>query len=153
MTIVQATLDDVIEITEVNKVLDIGWRLVSKFYSQEWVGEQVSNGRIYIKRRQEDVAGAVCLSIEWGIHRCYIDSIAVRTSFQRQGIGRELVEFAKKYAQNHGCVKMWVATMLKYGVLEFYQKCGFTMADEGIQAENTEGANCRLSIDFPEQKS
>ena len=65
---------------------------------------------------------------------CYINCFAVDESCRRQGVGRELMEYIKKYAKENNCntIQLGVSGFNKQA-REFYQAMGF--AERSIAME------------------
>jgi ribosomal protein S18 acetylase RimI-like enzyme len=63
-------------------------------------------------------------------HRGWINYLAVAPSYQRSGIGRQLMREAETLLQARGCPKINLQVRAtNTGVIEFYQKLGFSYDD------------------------
>lgn len=84
------------------------------------------------------IAGAVCVKIDW-FDSSHLVTLAVFPEYQKMGIGRALVEFAKKHARAKKKTKMTLGSYVAYNKREFYEKCGFRLVGEGFtETENGE---------------
>jgi ribosomal protein S18 acetylase RimI-like enzyme len=63
-------------------------------------------------------------------HRGWFNYLAVSPEFQRQGIGRRMVEAATAKLKEMGCPKINLQIRTSNtGVIEFYKRIGFTVDD------------------------
>lgn len=64
----------------------------------------------------------------------YVENIAVRPSAQKQGLGRQLVEFAEQRAREEHLPEVRLSTHEKMaGNFEFYPKLGYTESDRSSE--------------------
>lgn len=54
---------------------------------------------------------------------CHIFSFCVKQEYQNQGIGRQLMSYAEKYAQDKGVQRLYLEG--RKAASPFYSKCGF----------------------------
>lgn len=69
------------------------------------------------------------------VRELYIDSF-----FQKQGIGRKLLEFAIK---NFDVQYLWVLEK-NVGAIKFYQNCGFQLTKETMPEEGSDEMNIKM---------
>ncbi len=61
-----------------------------------------------------------------------LERIYLRPRAAGQGLGRQLMDFAAKRAQELGKTSIWLKTMDSSSALGFYQKCGYQIIDKTI---------------------
>ena len=84
--------------------------------------------KIYIASQEDEVIGAIISGYDG--HRGWLYSLAVNKNFQRQGIGRQLVEFAVEKLNAAGCAKVNLQVRGdNKEVVVFYRSLGFTIED------------------------
>jgi len=91
-----------------------------------------------------DILGCGALHIVWE-DLAEIRSLAVRSAFQRQGIGGRLVEHLLDESREMGIQRVFVLT---YRV-SFFQKFGFTIMDKSLLPHKI-WADCIKCTKFPE---
>jgi ribosomal protein S18 acetylase RimI-like enzyme len=85
-------------------------------------------GRVLVARLADEIVGYVQIVETRQPREAEIRSIAVRSSHQRRGVGRALVEAAVVRARESGSSRLVVATATAdIGNLRFYQRAGFRM--------------------------
>ena len=58
--------------------------------------------------------------------RCTIEQFAVKSEFKRQGIGRELMDFIRKYAKKRKCGSIELSVWYdNFDAVDFYAEIGF----------------------------
>ena len=104
-----------------------------KYYSEDWVLEEIAAGNQFVLQNGSGVLGALCLyqAME-GMpkNEAYIESLAISPDKQHKGMGRMLVEFAKRKSREEGKSILTVESFCIYEVQDFYIKCGFTLEPE-----------------------
>jgi len=84
--------------------------------------------KIYIASQEDEVIGAIISGYDG--HRGWLYSLAVNKNFQRQGVGRQLVEFAVEKLNAAGCAKVNLQVRGdNKEVVVFYRSLGFTIED------------------------
>src|SRR5437870_6867717 len=79
-----------------------------------------------------ECAGAVVGTVMVGYdgHRGWINYLGVDSDFQRQGVGRALMEEAERLLRAEGCPKINLQIRTSNtGAIEFYRQIGFAMDD------------------------
>lgn len=56
----------------------------------------------------------------------YIESLIVDKAYQRQGVGKRLIERATSFAKKHNVHKMSLTTGIDWEATKFYESLGFT---------------------------
>jgi len=127
MQVLKANKVDLEAITNLNRLfhLDFPW---FRWDNPKWVEKEIKNGNCYIIKNEYGVIAAMCLRMlkEEGC----IETIAVQENKQKSGVGRRLIEFAIDKSKISGKSKLTVESFCKYGVKEFYEKCGFVTKDK-----------------------
>jgi ribosomal protein S18 acetylase RimI-like enzyme len=90
------------------------------------------------------VAGQIILRKNWNKF-AYIEDIAVDVRFRLHGIGKELISYAKRWAQDRNLAGITLETQdNNVGACKFYESCGFqlrgfdTYLYKGINRETDE---------------
>ena len=80
--------------------------------------------RIFVASIKDQVLGYISLGRR--VFVLMIDSIIVDRDYQREGIGRKLIEKAKEYAKSQGfnLLRTHTASFMHYAI-KFYVACGF----------------------------
>lgn len=88
----------------------------------------VAGGRYFIAEIDGKVAGAISLGLR-PRHGLEIETLAIKRSFQGQGLGRRLVSFAESFGKRRGATRVSVGSFFAYGVKSFYLNLGFRVSD------------------------
>ncbi|NTI48987.1 GNAT family N-acetyltransferase [Agrobacterium rhizogenes] len=64
-----------------------------------------------------------------GDEQAVVRTVAIRTEFQRQGLGRELMSGVESFARDRGVIKLSVNAARD--AVGFYKRSGWVMVDEG----------------------
>lgn len=86
--------------------------------------ELISKSLVYVATDQEQIKGLIVLLLKGNY--LLIDNVAVHNLFQRQGIGRRLIEFAFMSAKEAGLqeVRLYTNELMSENLL-YYAKFGF----------------------------
>ena len=85
------------------------------------VGEQEYIGFIHVTIREDYVEGATELPI------AYIEGIYVKPEYQKQGLGKTLIQEAQKWGLQNGCKQIASDTELHNAAgIDFHKHAGFT---------------------------
>ena len=99
--------------------------LLSADPSRESVNRSLESGHVYVMELDGGIAGVYILTDTEG-QEAEILNLAVKTGFQRQGIGRTLLLSALDQAKSRGCSVIHIATgNSSLGPLQLYQRLGF----------------------------
>lgn len=101
--------------------------LLSADPSERLIQEYISRGICYVANLKEKIIGVYVL-LPTRPDTVELVNVAVDDSFQRQGIGKQLVKHAVHTAQQLGFATIEVGTgSTSIHQLTLYQKCGFRM--------------------------
>ncbi|MEM8527667.1 MAG: GNAT family N-acetyltransferase [Bacteroidota bacterium] len=93
--------------------------------SKELIDDYLRDGNCYIATIENVLVGVLIL-VEIESNVLEIKNIAVDSSFQGKGYGKQLLQFAEKIAKQQGYQKLLIGTgNSSIGQLAFYQKMGF----------------------------
>jgi GNAT superfamily N-acetyltransferase len=92
----------------------------------EWVDHEARTGSYYVARDEKGLAGALCLHFKRAVRNGVLEAIAVREDLHGQGIGRMMIKNAKDLCRRNGMKNLLVGSFHRYGLKEFYERCGFT---------------------------
>ena len=85
----------------------------------------------FIAKVDDHIAGYARLFFNRDENRLYVPSIYFLPEFQGQGMGRQLLETAEKYATEKNLDELWIGVMVKNRqALDFYRKVGFLFVNE-----------------------
>lgn len=97
--------------------------------SEELVAAYLKHADIYVAVMIKSIVG-IYLLCKIDVHKAEIKNIAVEESFQRQGIGKLLLEDATKRAREKGYRELVIGTgNSSVGQLYLYQKAGFEITE------------------------
>lgn len=101
---------------------------------------------MYLAFAKEQVVGRIVLRRNWNRY-AYVEDIAVHRSYRGLGIGRQLIERAKLWAQTGGMPGIMLETQSNnVRACQFYERCGFIIGGfdsqlyRGIHKHNDEVA-------------
>jgi ribosomal protein S18 acetylase RimI-like enzyme len=101
-------------------------------YSQKYFGKKTAYWNrkwFYAKAVSEkEIIGAMVLKTEAGVGK--IESIVVKHTKIRQGIGKILMKKAEEICKKEECHKLHLSTGKTWGTLAFYESLGFTKTGE-----------------------
>ncbi|MET9808828.1 GNAT family N-acetyltransferase [Streptomyces halstedii] len=63
----------------------------------------------------------------------FVENVVVASSFQRRGVGRQLMEAAVRLGESAGCYKIQLLAADDAYVHTFYEACGFKALAEGFR--------------------
>lgn len=122
MQITKANINDLEAIVALNKLFHLDFPEF-KWDTPEWVRKEIEDNNYYVAR-DKSVVASLCLKMK--DKEAHIETIAVQQGMQGNGLGRELIEFAKVQSKQEGKSKLSVESFCDYGLVKFYEKCGFT---------------------------
>lgn len=100
--------------------------------TEPWIAEEIVHGRYYVLRDAKGVAAALCLHVLAEQTAGGVEAIAVRADLHGSGLGKILVNHARRLAQGLSLKALVVESFCAYGLEVFYTKCGF-VRDEQLQ--------------------
>jgi len=86
-------------------------------------------GQIYVASIKEKIVGIIVFKEEqfWEGPVILIEDLAVDEKFKKQGIGKDLVNFAEAYAKKKKAKFIGFITHKKASAVKFYQKFGYKL--------------------------
>ena len=102
--------------------------------SREAVDDYTRRGKCYGAFDSDGLPVGICVLLRTRPFTMELVNLSVRTDFQRRGIGKSLIEYAKHKSRSERCTVLEVGTAnARTGQLAFYQKCGFEI--DGIDRD------------------
>ncbi len=133
MRIFKAITKDLDAIVELHKQFEVVGSPDYKWMQRRWIRDNVNYGSFYVIKEKGDVFAAMCLHLD--LYKlpgeAYIETLAAREDMHKQGLGKRLVEFAKRKAKKEGKTLLTVDSAFKFNVKDFYQNCGFKLFEIG----------------------
>lgn len=145
------------EVGNVYRVRDGQPVLVYHPFTEDWdaarrteKAEKILSGRFvtYCAFEGERVVGEIMLLPELNRGRLIIDSFHVSGDFRRRGIGRALLEAAKREALHRGARALYASCCSAEETIKFYTAMGFRLSDDPIP-EYVEDEPCDLQMECP----
>ncbi|MBU0459706.1 MAG: GNAT family N-acetyltransferase [Nanoarchaeota archaeon] len=100
----------------------------------KWMKEKFNekNKEVYVYEKKNTIIGAAFLKKSFSVYNsCEIDYLAVLKSEQGQGIGKKLIEFIEKKAQELGFERIFIYTGLdNLKAHRFYEKNNYKKINE-----------------------
>ncbi len=100
-------------------ILDFVWD------KDEFVTKQIKNGEYFLIEKEERIVGVI--SLRQRRDKMHIETIAVRNGSQSEGIGTELIEFAKRLTKEKGLGVLRAYSFYEYKSVDFYLNRGFSL--------------------------
>ncbi|RNB86462.1 GNAT family N-acetyltransferase [Brevibacillus panacihumi] len=97
--------------------------------SDEDYSEYIDNPNqiVYLACAENQVVGRIVLKRNWNKY-AYVEDIAVDKKYRRHGVGRKLIEQAKRWAINGGMPGIMLETQSNnVSACKFYESCGFVI--------------------------
>ena len=102
--------------------------------SREAVDDYTRRGKCYGAFDSDGLPVGICVLLRTRPFTMELVNLSVRTDFQRRGIGKSLIEYAKHKSRSERCTVLEVGTAnAGTGQLAFYQKCGFEI--DGLDSD------------------
>ncbi len=124
MNIRRAELKDKKDILEIANLLyinipDFVWN------TEEFVERQIKDKGYYVAEKEGRIAGII--SFRERNNKMHIETLAVANDSQSEGVGAELIEFAKKFTKEKGLFILRVYSFYEYKTVDFYLRQGFSL--------------------------
>ncbi len=134
MKIRKATKKDFLEIAKLFKI-----ESAKKPYLQKWtsqtsiknINKMFENGSIYVASFNKEIVGFIAIAGE-GKKDAYIDEFWIKLKYQRQGVGKNLLEQAEKKCRKKGIKSVTVMANKKAGAFKFYKKSKYRPKNEDV---------------------
>ena len=91
----------------------------------EFITKQIKNGEYFLIKKEERIVGIISLCQRKD--KMHIETIAVRNGSRSEGIGTELIEFAKRLTKEKGVNILRAYSFYKYKSVDFYLNRGFSL--------------------------
>jgi GNAT superfamily N-acetyltransferase len=113
------------------------------FYTEEWLAKDIARGEQYfvahVSRMSSETEGelgciAACVAFEHPRpDTAYLNRLSVLPQYQRQGIGRALVEYVIDYAKSKNITFISIGIIASHAVLkEWYIRLGFVEGETKV---------------------
>ena len=113
------------------------------FYTEEWLAKDIARGEQYfvthVSRMSSETEGelggiAACVAFEHPRpDTAYLNRLSVLPQYQRQGIGRALVEYVIDYAKSKNITFISIGSIASHAVLkEWYIRLGFVEGETKV---------------------
>jgi len=124
MQIIPASIGDLEDIVQLNNLFHLEIHNF-RWDTPKWIFEEITKGNYFIGIENGEVIAATCLldSEEF----ISIETIAVNSSRQKEGIGRAIIRFAEIYAADRGKKEIRVDSFQEYNLQKFYEASGFKL--------------------------
>lgn len=162
MRIQRATVDDLPAIRQVARVLRVPGCRWCNWHTLEIIRPAILEKRCFVAKHAGKIIGV--MNINSGGRWMQIESLAVRRSLHRHGVGSQLIRFAVCLAQKKGGSALFVETFSFYGAARFYLRSGFRICERDRYRGATwyqfrmpisrrtaavAAQKCRLFVSFP----
>jgi len=129
--IVLANKDELDKIYSIQKQLKLDF---DDFYwaTEKWVKGQIKLEQCYVAKYDDIIKGVMCIT--WYGEVVQIQTVVVDEPFRNQGIGTELIEFAKDFWRKRKEMVLHVGSFFEFGTYDFYINMGFEV--DGIKSDN-----------------
>ena len=124
MNLRKAKIKDKKDILEITNLLHLD---IPNFVwnTDELVTKQITNGEYFLIEKEEKTVGII--SLRQRKNKMQIEAIAVRNGSQSEGIGAELIEFAKHFTKEKGLGILRAYSFYEYKSVDFYLNRGFSL--------------------------
>ena len=127
MTIRKAELKDKKNILEITNLLHFN---VPNFIwnTDEFIDRQIKNGEYFLTETEEKTIGVI--SFRQRRNKMYIETLATANDHQSDGVGTQLIGFAKKFTKEKGLSILCACSFYEYKTVDFYLKQGFSLFEK-----------------------
>lgn len=98
------------------------------FNQDDYVTRQIEAGEYFVVVEEGRVIAIISFRDRRG--RMYIETLAIHPDRHANGLGTELIEFAKEYAKSQGFDTIRACAFFDYNNEDFYLKKGFIKLDQ-----------------------
>ena len=94
-------------------------------------------GRVYVAEDKREIVGVIVLKIEqyWEGSVIIIEDLAVKESYKKQGIGKNLIAKVEDYAKKNSIKRILFKTHKESPSIKFYKKFGYKQNKKVIDFE------------------
>jgi len=127
MTIRKAELKDKKNILEITDLLYFN---IPNFIwnTEEFVDRQIKNGEYFLIETEEKIIGVI--SFRQRKNKIYIETLATANDSQSNGVGTQLIRFAKGFTKEKGFSVLCACSFYEYKTVDFYLKQGFSLLEK-----------------------
>lgn len=127
MNLRKAKIQDKKDVLEIANLLHLN---IPNFVwnTDELVTKQITNGEYFLIEKEERIVGII--SLRQRKNKMHIEAIAVRNGSQSEGIGAELIEFAKRFTKEKGLSLLRAYSFYEYKSVDFYLNRGFSLLNK-----------------------
>lgn len=93
----------------------------------DFVARQIERGEYFVAEIGQKIIGV--FSLRQRAKKMFIETLAIDKDYRRQGIGTEVVEFAKNYTKENGLDALCACAFCEYNSADFYLNLGFSLSD------------------------
>jgi len=127
MTIRKAESKDKENILEITNLLHFN---VPNFIwnTDEFIDRQIKNGEYFLTETEEKTIGVI--SFRQRKNKMYIETLVTANDHQLDGVGTQLIRFAKKFTKEKGLNILCACSFYEYKTVDFYLKQGFSLLEK-----------------------
>lgn len=104
--------------------------------TKEWFHEWVEENKILVIKDKEEVIGFACVSIYNEGTTLWIREVCVNPTYQKRGLGSQLMKLAIKYGLSEGAVKGFLAVDVEnFTAIKIYESYGFKRRDDSVETQ------------------
>ncbi|KPJ57358.1 hypothetical protein AMJ49_02070 [Parcubacteria bacterium DG_74_2] len=96
--------------------------------TDEFVDRQIKNGEYFLAETEGKTVGII--SFRQRKNKMYIKTLVVINDRQSEGVGTQLVEFAKKFTKEKGLNVLRACSFYEYKTVDFYLNQGFSLLEK-----------------------
>lgn len=95
---------------------------------KDFIDEQIKNGEYFLAETNKETVGVI--SLRQRGKKMYIETLVVPEKHRNQGIGTQLIEFAKNFTREKGFNALCACSFYEYNAADFYSKQGFCLSED-----------------------
>ncbi|MBU0546892.1 MAG: GNAT family N-acetyltransferase [Patescibacteria group bacterium] len=127
MTIRKAEPKDKKDILEITNLLYLD---IPNFVwnTDEFIDRQIKNGEYFLAETEEKIVGII--SFRQRKKKIHIETLSATDDHQSEGVGSQLIGFAKEFTKEKGFSILRVYSFHEYKTIDFYLKQGFSLLEK-----------------------
>lgn len=123
--------------------------------SPEFVERQINRGEYFLAEHDNQALGII--SLRRRKNKLYIETLVVKKEHQSNGVGKQMVAFARDAAKEKGLSALCACSFPQYNIVDFYVSQGFSLLNcrgtynrqQFYRLEMKTGCKSRLFRFFP----